>query len=244
MFSFLKLICTDSDNNPKITTISYEQAAGVKADGDARAADGKVAVPKVNNVYGSTAGAGSGDFHAYRKARRAEIFRVEAMTKQAGDQSKLTEFQQRVQAHEMAAEAKTKKNADKRRMKKLKARALREQHKAAKTVAAEAAAPEESVEVDEEEVARLAAAVLAEAEKSITAAVPFSNDGSYFDKIQASHGASDSPATEEETNKRKRETDDSKVEDAEKTEATAVSADSAESASAEAPAAQKQKQSS
>jgi hypothetical protein len=40
----------------------------------------------LQNVMGSTAGAGSGDFHQYRFARRKEQFRVARLDKEAKQQ--------------------------------------------------------------------------------------------------------------------------------------------------------------
>ena len=91
---------TYSDNNPNVAAQSYEQATGRtgregKDDDDGAAAKGGVSVvpggakvPKlrtehVENVAGSTAGAGSGEFHVYRAQRRREYTRLENMDKDA-----------------------------------------------------------------------------------------------------------------------------------------------------------------
>ena len=42
-----------------------------------------VRVEKVENVHGSTAGAGSGDFHQYRQMRRKERYRLIKMEVEA-----------------------------------------------------------------------------------------------------------------------------------------------------------------
>jgi hypothetical protein len=67
----------DSDNNPRVASLPYEEASGgreINPDDDKPIA--KVVSEKVDNVSGSSAGAGSGDFHTYRHARRREFFRL------------------------------------------------------------------------------------------------------------------------------------------------------------------------
>jgi hypothetical protein len=70
-------LITDSDNNPRVASLPYEEASGgreINPDDDKPA--GKVESEKVDNVSGSSAGAGSGDFHTYRHARNREFFRL------------------------------------------------------------------------------------------------------------------------------------------------------------------------
>eukprot|EP01095_Lingulamoeba_sp_RSL-Kostka_P016360 TRINITY_DN7987_c0_g1_i1.p1 TRINITY_DN7987_c0_g1~~TRINITY_DN7987_c0_g1_i1.p1 ORF type:complete len:102 (-),score=43.58 TRINITY_DN7987_c0_g1_i1:367-672(-) len=50
---------------------------------------------KVRNIVGSTAGAGSSDFHRYRSIRRFEYARLEAMDKEARERVKHIAFQAR-----------------------------------------------------------------------------------------------------------------------------------------------------
>jgi hypothetical protein len=78
-----------TDNNSSIRKVTYEQAAaqgasgGGGGDGSTNAAGGgiraNVRPEKVVNPYGSTAGAGSGEFHLYRHGRNREMARLRNM---------------------------------------------------------------------------------------------------------------------------------------------------------------------
>jgi|Transcript_6635 hypothetical protein len=68
---------TFSDNNPSVVKVPYDEKAASSnssSDGGGRGDEhgSGYKVEKVNNVSGSTAGAGSGDFHHYRHTRRVE----------------------------------------------------------------------------------------------------------------------------------------------------------------------------
>ena len=67
-----------ADNNPNMRAVDYAQATGT-AEGatSASASRGPLVTEKVDNPYGSTAGAGSGEFHVYRHARAREMARWE-----------------------------------------------------------------------------------------------------------------------------------------------------------------------
>mmetsp|Transcript_35526 Transcript_35526/g.60183 ORF Transcript_35526/g.60183 Transcript_35526/m.60183 type:complete len:546 (+) Transcript_35526:80-1717(+) len=83
----------------------------------------KIVVPdtarlKITQVSGSTAGAGSGDFHVYRATRRREQFRVAGILKQAKEQEDFEEFiKRKEQAHAEQIE-RTAKKASKRKRRK------------------------------------------------------------------------------------------------------------------------------
>ncbi|XP_078081346.1 PRKR-interacting protein 1 homolog isoform X3 [Mustelus asterias] len=68
----------------------------------------------VRDVMGSSAGAGSGEFHVYRHLRRREYMREEFMEKQAGQQRLEDEFQRKLDSNRRAAEEKTEKRRKKR----------------------------------------------------------------------------------------------------------------------------------
>jgi hypothetical protein len=67
---------------------------------------------KVHNVMGSTAGAGSGDFHTYRNTRRHELNRLAKMESESQEEAELREFEERVEAKRKECEDRTRKNAE------------------------------------------------------------------------------------------------------------------------------------
>mmetsp|Transcript_26763 Transcript_26763/g.48817 ORF Transcript_26763/g.48817 Transcript_26763/m.48817 type:complete len:213 (-) Transcript_26763:119-757(-) len=109
-----------ADNNPTIAKVAYDDVALASS----KLADEKgdfgagVTVDKVNNVMGSTAGAGSGDFHHYRHCRRREVERIDGMERDAVREEELKEFEDRVELKRKDCEERTRKNAEKRRRKK------------------------------------------------------------------------------------------------------------------------------
>jgi len=70
-------------------TTSYEQEKGN--------ASNSVKTEKVHNPYGSTAGAGSGEFHIYRHARAREQQRLNALDEVEQEQHDEQEFQGKIQ---------------------------------------------------------------------------------------------------------------------------------------------------
>eukprot|EP01045_Picozoa_sp_COSAG04_P002293 COSAG04_NODE_82_length_27794_cov_76.265733_8_plen_261_part_00 len=105
---------------------------------------------RVWTVMGSTAGAGSGDFHTYRNSRRKEMMRLEQMETNYQDALKEKEFQQRRQERQIKEESKTQKRAAKRKKRKMRQQAA----KKAKGGAEGGAAAAEGADAAEEEEAK------------------------------------------------------------------------------------------
>lgn len=87
----------------------------------------------VNNVWGSSAGAGSGDFHLYRAVRRRQYAREKFMNVQAKIEKKDQEYREKVEMNEKEAEERTAKKRAKRlkkKEKKKKAKLLKQQNQA------------------------------------------------------------------------------------------------------------------
>ncbi|BGO99624.1 hypothetical protein RTG_01856 [Rhodotorula toruloides ATCC 204091] len=72
----------------------------------------------MKNVQGSSAGAGSGDFHVYKQSRRREYERLKLMDEEEEFERQKREALERQRAAEAAAEEKTAKNRLKRQRKK------------------------------------------------------------------------------------------------------------------------------
>ncbi|KAG8681632.1 hypothetical protein FRC09_017348 [Ceratobasidium sp. 395] len=72
----------------------------------------------MKNVQGSSAGAGSGEFHVYKQSRRREYERIKIMEDASKKEQEIAEFEQRKREREEQSEAKTAKNRAKRQKKK------------------------------------------------------------------------------------------------------------------------------
>jgi len=79
----------------------------------------------VRNIWGSSAGAGSGDFHVYRGVRRREYARQKFLKEKYAKDDLDEEFQKRLAQHKTAAVEKT----DKKRAKRLKKKAKQKNKK-------------------------------------------------------------------------------------------------------------------
>jgi len=72
----------------------------------------------MKNVQGSSAGAGSGEFHVYKASRRREYERLKLMDEEAQKEAETMEFERKRREREEQANAKTAKNRAKRMKKK------------------------------------------------------------------------------------------------------------------------------
>ncbi|KAF9346890.1 hypothetical protein BGX26_001609 [Mortierella sp. AD094] len=76
----------------------------------------------VKNVQGSSAGAGSGEFHVYRAMRRREYARLKNMELESKEEREQREHEEKLMAKRAADEEKTEKNRTKRQRRKQRAR--------------------------------------------------------------------------------------------------------------------------
>jgi len=86
----------------------------------------------VYNVMGSSAGAGSGEFHVYRQIRRKETLRQNVLGAQKEKRDLNDAYHQKLAENERAAEERTAKKRNKRMKKKEKAKKRKEEQKMAK----------------------------------------------------------------------------------------------------------------
>ncbi|CEM12728.1 unnamed protein product [Vitrella brassicaformis CCMP3155] len=94
----------------------------------------RVEIEKVNNVWGSTAGAGSDFFHVYRKHRRIEMDRLKKMDEDWEAQQETEEMLKRKQDRERAAETERRKKAQRRHKRKENKERAKELKKTAETM--------------------------------------------------------------------------------------------------------------
>lgn len=96
----------------------------------------------VTNVQGSSAGAGSGEFHVYKAARRREYDRLRVMDEEVRRETEAREFAEKKSEAERKDDEKTRRNREKRdKMKARKERAKAAAQKNGSAAAPAAAAP-------------------------------------------------------------------------------------------------------
>ncbi|CAH1231592.1 PRKRIP1 [Branchiostoma lanceolatum] len=105
----------------------------------------------VRDVMGSSAGAGSGEFHVYRGYRRRELFRQKHLDEHAKKESERTEFEKKLDANKQAAEEKTAKKRAKRQKKKMKKKMKKQEEQKDTEEEKKESESEEEEEQEEEE---------------------------------------------------------------------------------------------
>mmetsp|Transcript_29694 Transcript_29694/g.28550 ORF Transcript_29694/g.28550 Transcript_29694/m.28550 type:complete len:226 (-) Transcript_29694:118-795(-) len=111
-----------TDNNPNMRAVSYEQAKGGVASGNKEAAAASAGAPrpdKVFNPYGSTAGAGSSEFHVYRHARTREMIRMSQLDEEEKEKNLEQEYQNKVKGWQVEEQIRTERKRKKRKRGKL-----------------------------------------------------------------------------------------------------------------------------
>lgn len=105
----------------------------------------------VRNVMGSSAGAGSGEFHVYRHLRRKEYARQKYIDQRAHEDLLDVEFRERVERNRREAEERTAKKRAKRQRRKQKAKERRTSGKTSAGSGADAGAADSSSSEEDDE---------------------------------------------------------------------------------------------
>mmetsp|Transcript_32612 Transcript_32612/g.51963 ORF Transcript_32612/g.51963 Transcript_32612/m.51963 type:complete len:180 (-) Transcript_32612:4461-5000(-) len=101
----------------------------------------KVVTDKLMKIYGSTAGAGAGEFHVYRHERRREMERLQKLDDDEQAEKSKSEFEAKRLANEKEACDKTNKRAAKRKKRKLQQKEKRQRKKTQVSESTSAEAP-------------------------------------------------------------------------------------------------------
>jgi len=107
-----------ADNNSNNRSITYDQAKGNADSKNISANNQKLVTEKVVNPYGSTSGAGSGEFHVYRHARAREMARWNALDLESKQKQEELDFRAALEDDRKQEETKASKNRKKRQREK------------------------------------------------------------------------------------------------------------------------------
>merc|ERR1712037_1028555 len=105
-----------ADNNPTMRLVSYEQAVGKSNVSSGKDSFKTIRPEKVTNPYGSTAGAGSGEFHIYRHARARELCRLKIMHEEQKSRDQNQEYEAMIYNWKLQDIARTQKRKKKRQI--------------------------------------------------------------------------------------------------------------------------------
>ena len=105
----------------------------------------------VYNVMGSSAGAGSGEFHVYRQIRRKEFLRTKVLDEQLSKEKLNEEYHAKLEENQKEADERTAKKRAKRLKKKQKQKQLKKKKTQAGPQDDEKKSESESAESEEEE---------------------------------------------------------------------------------------------
>merc|ERR1712238_88744 len=107
-------------NNPNMRSVPYPEKAPSSSDknnNNSSSDNNKRGAPnpeKVDNPYGSTAGAGSGEFHVYRHARSREITRLKQLDDDDIERTTQHNYQTKINDWKRIDDNRTNKNRKKR----------------------------------------------------------------------------------------------------------------------------------
>jgi len=151
------------------------------------AAAGSVKPMKVDNQHGSGAAASSGSFHVYRRHKRKELQRLEAMEAEFVASEEKKAFELRNKCAEEALDAKTKRNRAKRQRQKARKQKLRKKPKVqGESLDAEIEESESGTSA-KMDVERDDTVIIEDNSQNNDARklLPFKNDGSFLEGVKA-----------------------------------------------------------
>lgn len=177
---------TYTDTASDKRTVPYEQARG--SGSNDKQTIKSVQPEKVVNPYGSTAGAGSGEFHIYRQARAREMQRQAHLQQTAEEQEEARAFALKVQQEEEECAARTAKRRAKRQKQKNSKARKRNLEQAgivleAPVITTTSVDEEEFVYVPEQD--QLKETNGNEKDVPVNTETSFPNDGSLLEKVKA-----------------------------------------------------------
>eukprot|EP00978_Attheya_sp_CCMP212_P003272 scaffold6777_cov51-Attheya_sp.AAC.4 len=195
-----------ADNNTNMRTVPYDQAVG-----SAAKKEGGVKAEKVDNPYGSTAGAGSGEFHVYRHARAREMARLKQMDEDEQQATLDAQFQSTTTQWKDEEESKTEKRRKKRQREKEAKRRKKHMKLGGIITTNNNSSANHGTDITESNPSPKSSSAVEESESKIAsqkpaansaAEVEFSNDGSFLEQMKKRMEAEQSEKANSDVNQK------------------------------------------